>query len=110
MGSSVESAWKNSAFHWRIEKSPPRFSRRALRAVSKHVIANQSADWCGNPSSKNSLIQTASGDADCHTSDSGHWFAMTAFFLLMLSERMRPSSGISFCYLIFQSFTWLDFS
>ena len=33
-----------------------------------HVIANQSADWCGNPFSysKNIVIATFLGDADCH--------------------------------------------
>ena len=57
-----------------------------------HVIANQRARWCGNPP----VIPEANVGAqrlplrfagsiltlggDCHTSDIGHWFAMTCFY------------------------------
>ena len=49
-------------------------------------IANQSADWCGNPpdfrtiTSENRGIYSYPGD--CHISDVGHWLAMTASFWL----------------------------
>ena len=71
----------------------PDEGRIRSESISKNdaVIANQSADWCGNPSSENSLIQTASGDADCHTSDIGHWFAMTC--LLTVRKARREKRG-----------------
>ena len=53
------------------------------RQSSKHVIPSQCAHWRGNPFSgknvpvKMSVNMQFSGNTDCHTSDVGHWFAMT---------------------------------
>ena len=44
--------------------------------VEKCVIASQCAHWRGNlPDFQSFLVYPG----DCHTSDLGHWFAMTAF-------------------------------
>ena len=49
-------------------------------------IANQSADWCGNPPDFRTITSENRGlysyPGDCHTSDVGHWLAMTASFWL----------------------------
>ena len=51
-----------------------------------NVIANQSADWCGNPPDFQTFTLENPGlypyPGDCHTSDIGHWLAMTASFWL----------------------------
>ncbi len=47
------------------------------------VIASQCAHWRGNPHPRRERFElktykyTAFKDTDCHTSDIGHWFAMT---------------------------------
>ena len=49
----------------------------------KPVIASQRARWRGNPFSLSMPeICTFYGDADCHTSDIGHWFAMTVLLFV----------------------------
>ena len=45
------------------------------RILKKRVIPNQRARWCGNLHRHRDCI--TSKDGDCHTSDVGHWFAMT---------------------------------
>jgi hypothetical protein len=48
------------------------------------VIASQCAHWRGNPHPRREHFElkrykyTAFKDTDCHTSDIGHWFAMTS--------------------------------
>ena len=46
------------------------------------VIASQSADWRGNPLRKKRKTgrKRVKTFGDCHTSDIGHWFAMTSSF------------------------------
>ena len=55
------------------------------------VIANQSADWCGNPPDFHTSTLGNLGFyaylGDCHTSDIGHWFAMTLYILAILTHR-----------------------
>ena len=55
------------------------------------VIANQSADWCGNPPDFQTSTLGNLGfyayPGDCHTSDIGHWFAMTLYILAILTHR-----------------------
>ena len=73
-------------------------------AVRKQVvIANQRARWCGNSPDLQTFQVENPGvlpqPGDCHTSDIGHWFAMTAFlnspFLRLPSEGYTYSPGIS---------------
>ena len=46
-----------------------------------YVIASQCAHWRGNPHPlTHQNVETAKRRTDCHTSDIGHWFAMTTFF------------------------------
>ena len=49
-------------------------------ACQSCVIPSQCAHWRGNPFSpavQSTAPPLAAKDADCHTSDIGHWFAMT---------------------------------
>ena len=78
--------------HWwapLCNRIPGGSPKRACCKIEKRpnktfVIANQRARWCGNPPD----FQTSSLEnpgfyfypGDCHTSDGGHWFAMTSFF------------------------------
>jgi hypothetical protein len=41
------------------------------------VIASQCSHWRGNPPAGGTLILRKLMGTDCHTSDIGHWFAMT---------------------------------
>ena len=52
---------------------------------------DQSADW-----SWESVLPLckSKGDADCHTSDIGHWFAMTGFFHELRCKSGRRVEGI----------------
>ena len=65
------------------------------------VIANQSADWCGNPPDFQTSTLGNLGfyayPGDCHTSDIGHWFAMTRFFD-SLRAAANTCSSPSFLY------------
>ena len=58
--------------------------KKTKRQNRRTVIANQSADWCGNPPDFRTITSENRGfysyPGDCHTSDVGHWFAMTASF------------------------------
>ena len=54
------------------------------RRKEKTVIPSQCAHWRGNPFSlKNATNMNISGwETDCHTSDIGHWFAMTVLLFV----------------------------
>ena len=60
--------------------------KKATYPNRRNVIANQSVDWCGNPPIFEQLHPKIGGlyshPGDCHTSDVGHWFAMTSSFWL----------------------------
>ena len=58
--------------------------RQFVQRESKTVIPSQCAHWRGNPFSlKNATNLNISGwETDCHTSDIGHWFAMTVLLFV----------------------------
>ena len=48
-----------------------------------YVIASQCAQWRGNPHPVTRPDdENAKRRTDCHTSDIGHWFAMTIFVMV----------------------------
>ena len=60
-------------------------------AVKKSVIANQRARWRGNPHPLTRLDdENAKRRTDCHTSDIGHWFAMTTFVVVRYNSPNSP--------------------
>ena len=80
-GGKVARASPASARRMR-EKAPLPYEGEPFRLSKNRVIANQRARWCGNPFSYHVAHSDISGNADCHTSDIGHWFAMTANLLV----------------------------
>ena len=66
------------------------------------VIANQSADWCGNPPDFRTITSENRGfysyPGDCHTSDVGHWFAMTTSIFVHFSNVTGRENPALFCY------------
>ena len=64
---------------------------RPLRLLKNHVIARQCAHCRGNPPDFQTSTLGNLGfyayPGDCHTSDIGHWFAMTLYILAMLTHR-----------------------
>ena len=63
-------------------KAPLPTEGEPLRLSKNRVIASQCSHWRGNPFSCHVDYPDISGNADCHTSDIGHWFAMTANILV----------------------------
>ena len=55
-----------------------------------YVIASQCAHWRGNPHPlTHSNDENAKRRTDCHTSDIGHWFAMTGFSTVYFPTQKR---------------------
>ena len=56
-----------------------------------NVIASQCSHWRGNPPDFQTSTLGNLGfyayPGDCHTSDIGHWFAMTLYILAILTHR-----------------------
>ena len=69
---------------------------KSVWVTTTPVIASQSADWRGNPFPLVQTIYRKSPGirniwgADCHTSDIGHWLAMTPVFLTL---PQKPAGG-----------------
>ena len=80
--------WTQSHFYqfpYGSPKNKGAFSQKNI-AKNKAVIPSQCAHWRGNlPDFQSFLVYPG----DCHTSDLGHWFAMTAFlFVLSLMRQL----------------------